>query len=194
MGDCHSQPAQKRNRDCVIKVCISLYPQYQHTDSPNWSLYISITIRWENLVKDQSIFPQVIILWILTTFSVDCVLILLGENWCWSLLGFKGICRCKVTSSLRKQLTFRNARTGFPEKWHLRIKWLQKLHIDDVHYTDLGNTSDWSCQAGNLILPIRSTMQIWVVTRHQNGISALDPQTSFRVESNGSAAKCRLFS
>ena len=42
MGDCHSQPAQKRNRDRVIKVCISLYPQYQHTDCPNWSLYISI--------------------------------------------------------------------------------------------------------------------------------------------------------
>ena len=146
------------------------------------------------MIKDQSSFPQVIILLILTTFSLDCVLIMLRENWCWSLLGFKGICRCKVISSLREQPTFRDATTGLPEKWHPRIKWLQKLHIDDVRYTDLGNASDWSCRAGNLILPIRSTMQIWVVTRHQNGISALDPQTSFRVESNGSAAKCRLFS
>ena len=175
MGGCHSQPAQKQNRDCVIKVCISFYPQYYHTDSPNWSLYISIRISWENLIKDQSIFPQVIILWILTTYFLDCVLILLQENWCWSLLWLKGICRCKVTSSLRKQPTFRDATTGFQEKWHPRIKRLQKLHIDDVHYTDLGNASDWSCRAGNLILPIRSTMQIWVVTRHQNGISALDP-------------------
>ena len=33
-----------------------------------------------NLIKDQSIFPQVIILLILTTYSLDCVLILLrGE-------------------------------------------------------------------------------------------------------------------
>ena len=146
------------------------------------------------MIKDQSIFPQVIILLILTTFSLDCVLIMLRENWCWSLLGFKGICRCKVTSSLREQPTFRDATTRLPEKWHPRIKRLQKLHIDDVRHTDLGNASDWSCRVGNLILPIRSTMQIWVVTRHQNGISALDPQTSFRVESNGSAAKCRLFS
>ena len=100
----------------------------------------------------------------------------------------------KVTSSLTKQPTFHDATTGFPEKWHLRIKWLQKLHIDDIHYIDMGNASDWLCHAGNLILPIRSTMQIWVVTRNQNGISALNPQTSFRVESNGSAAKCGLFS
>ena len=41
------------------------------------------------------------------------------------------------------------------------------------HYTDLG---------------------IYVVTRHQNGISALVSQTSFRGESRGGVAKCRLFS
>ena len=38
-------------------------------------------ISWENLIKDQSIFPQVIILLILTTYSLDCVLVSLGENW-----------------------------------------------------------------------------------------------------------------
>ena len=32
---------------------------------------------------------------------------------------------------------------------------------------DLGNASDWSCRVGNFIQPIRSTTQIWVVTRHQ---------------------------
>ena len=42
--------------------------------------------------------------------------------------------------------------------------------------------------------PIRSTTQIWVVTRHQYGISALVPQTSFRGETSGGGAKCRLFS
>ena len=34
-------------------------------------------------------------------------------------------------------------------------------------YPDLGNASDWSCRVGNFIQPIRSTTQIWVVTRHQ---------------------------
>ena len=51
------------------------------------------------------------------------------------------------------------------------------------HHLDLGSASDWSCRMGNLIQPIRSTTQIWVVTHHQYGISA-----------NGSIAKSQLFS
>ena len=35
------------------------------------------------------------------------------------------------------------------------------------HYPDLGSASDWSYRVGNLFQPIRSTTQIWVVTRHQ---------------------------
>ena len=46
------------------------------------------------------------------------------------------------------------------------------------HYPGLGSASDWSCRVGNLIQPIRSTTQIWVVTRHQYGISVLVSQTS----------------
>ena len=62
-------------------------------------------MSWENLIKDQSIFPFVIILLILMTFSLDCVLIILGENWCWSLLGLKGlISPCALS--------------GFPWDWH----------------------------------------------------------------------------
>ena len=41
--------------------------------------------------------------------------------------------------------------------------------------------------------PIRSTTQIWVVTRHQYGISALVSQTSFGGETSGDVAKGRLF-
>lgn len=41
------------------------------------------------MFKEQSIFPQVIILYILITFSLDFVLMLLGENRYWSLLGLK---------------------------------------------------------------------------------------------------------
>ena len=47
------------------------------------------------------------------------------------------------------------------------------------HYPDLGGVSDWSGCVGNLIQPIRS-------------ISV--SQTSFRRETSGSFAKCRLFS
>ena len=40
----------------------------------------------------------------------------------------------------------------------------------------------------------RVTTQIWVVTRHQYGISALVDQTPFGGEISSSVAKCRLFS
>ena len=40
----------------------------------------------------------------------------------------------------------------------------------------------------------RSTTQIWVVTRHQYGISAFVSQKSFGGETSGSVANCLLFS
>ena len=49
-------------------------------------------------------------------------------------------------------------------------------------------------QISHAARPIRSTTQIWVVTRHQYGISAFVSQTSFGGETSGSVAKCRLFS
>ena len=42
--------------------------------------------------------------------------------------------------------------------------------------------------------PIRSTTQIWIVTRHQYGISPLVSQTLFHGETTSGVAKCRLFS
>ena len=54
--------------------------------------------------------------------------------------------------------------------------------------------SDWLNQISHAARPIRSTTQIWVMTRHQCGISALVSQTSFGGETSGSVAKCRLFS
>ena len=45
----------------------------------------------DNLIKDQSIFSLVIISLILITLSLDQVWISLGENWCWSPLGLKGL-------------------------------------------------------------------------------------------------------
>ena len=57
------------------------------------------------------------------------------------------------------------------------------------HYPDLA--SDWLRQISQAARLIRSSSQIWVVTHHQYGISALFSQTSFCVEI---VAKCCLFS
>ena len=57
-----------------------------------------------------------------------------------------------------------------------------KFHTGDASLP----SSDWSCREGNLFLPIRSTTQFWLVTRHQYGSSAVVLQTS----TSGGVAKC----
>ena len=46
-------------------------------------------------------------------------------------------------------------------------------------YRDVGSASDWLNQISHAAGPTRNTTIIWVVTRHQYGISALVSQTSF---------------
>ena len=94
--------------------------------------------------------------------------------------------------SLRKQPTFGKATTGFPAKWRLR-KEHRNYILMTRHYPDLGSASDWLNQISHAARPIRSTTQIWVVTRHQYGISVLVSQMSFGGETSGSMAKCQLF-
>ena len=63
------------------------------------------------------------------------------------------------------------------------------------HYPDLGSTSDWLKQISLVARPIGSATQIWIVTRHQYGISALVSQTSFCArEISRGVAKYGLFS
>ena len=52
------------------------------------------------------------------------------------------------------------------------------------HYPDLASVFYWQCRERKFLQPIKSSTQIWVVTRHQYGISALVPQTSFRGETS----------
>ena len=94
-----------------------------------------------------------------------------------------------LISSLRKQLTFGDATTGFPTKWRPRNERRNSI-LMTRHFPDLGSASSWSCFVGNLIQPIRSTTQISVVMRHQHGISAFVSQTSFGGEASDSVAKC----
>ena len=54
--------------------------------------------------------------------------------------------------------------------------------IAALNYPDLGIACDWSVREESLLQLITSTAQIWVVTRHQYGISAHVAQTSFSGE------------
>ena len=63
----------------------------------------------------------------------------------------------------------------FPGKWLLR-NGRRNCILITRHYPDFGSASDWSCCVENLLQPIRSTTQIWIVTRHQYGIPAFVSQ------------------
>ena len=61
-----------------------------------------------------------------------------------------------------KQPTFGDATSGFLAKSRLRNESRNSI-LMTRHYPDLGRASDWSCRVRNLIQPIRSTTQIWIV-------------------------------
>ena len=63
-----------------------------------------------------------------------------------------------MESGVRKQLTFGNATTGFPAKWHLRNECRNSI-LMTRHYLDLGSASDWLNQIFQVARPIRSTME-----------------------------------
>ena len=90
----------------------------------------------------------------------------------------KGLWNASNSLSWEKQQTFRDPTTSFPAEWHLRNKCRNSM-LMTCHWPDMGRVSDWTCCAGNLLQPIRNTTQIWVVTRHQYGVSALVSKTSF---------------
>ena len=81
-------------------------------------------------------------------------------------------------TSLRKQLTFCDATTDLQAKRRLRNKRRNSI-LMTRHRSDLGSASDWLKQIFHAARPIRSSTQLWVLTRHQYGISALVSQTSF---------------
>ena len=101
-------------------------------------------------------------------------------------------CIFAICASLRKKPTFRNTTTGFPSKWWVRNEGRNSLLMTH-HYPYLGGASDKSCCIGNLLQPIRSTTQIWVVWHCQYGTFTLFSQTSFLGETSGGIAKGHLF-
>ena len=84
--------------------------------------------------------------------------------------------------SLGKQSTFRGATTGthwFPREMTSE-KRVRNSILGTCHYPVLGSATDWLKKIFHAARPTTSTTQMWVVTRHQYGISALVSQTSFR--------------
>ena len=75
--------------------------------------------------------------------------------------------------------------------WH--PVWPEKTAEISRRHTGLPRNDGWETSAD---IPYwwRVTTQIWIVSRHQYGISALVSQTSFRGEISGDVAKCQLFS
>ena len=71
---------------------------------------------------------------------------------------------------------------------------MQNSMLMACHYPNLGSACDWLCYKGNLLQSIESTTQIWVVVRHQYGISAVVAQMSIREETSSGVAKCGPFS
>ena len=61
------------------------------------------------------------------------------------------------------------------------------------HFPALGSATDWLKQISIAAQPIRSTTQLWVVTRHEYGIYALVPQSSFLVQTSGGVANVGRF-
>ena len=100
--------------------------------------------------------------------------------------------RPKFVPSVSKQPTFCDTTSGFPAKWRLRNEGRNSI-LMTRHFLDLGSDSDWLREFSHSARPSRSTAQIWVVTRHRFGTSALVSQTSFRGKTSGSVAEFRGF-
>ena len=85
---------------------------------------------------------------------------------------------------------------AFPDAASLRRRYFSEgeKRRPEMRLLFAGYTSDWLKQISLVVRPIRDTTQTWLVTRHQSGISALVPWTSFRGETSDGVAKCRLFS
>ena len=78
----------------------------------------------------------------------------------------------KPFCSLREESTFPDAITGFPTTWRPTNGRSNSIRMTR-HYPDLGSGSVWLKQISYPDRTIRSTTRIWVVTRHQWGISSL---------------------
>ena len=83
----------------------------------------------------------------------------------------------------------------------LHLQWKDFQSIGDGGIIPVRIKEDNSCgnnysvkQISLPVQPIKSTTQIWLVTRHQYGIVVLVSQASFRDETSDGGEKCRVIS
>ena len=89
---------------------LTFKPQYPHTNSPNWSPYISLKDELREFDKRSRHFYSGDHVINSHNLSVDSVWILLGENWSWSLLGLKGLNKWMLGLSAKKWGLWRGGR------------------------------------------------------------------------------------
>ena len=117
-----------------------LHIQILQTDLHTFPLRIS----WENLIKHQGIFSFVIILYILTTLSLDNVWILLGENCCWSLLGLKGLNEPSLTMQRGKRII---SGIQAQHRYSYCMQWFGVKSRSTVVFLIVTITKCWRCKS-----------------------------------------------
>ena len=94
----------------------------------------------------------------------------------WVEGSFMHISRCHEIFKFVRKTSLRKQPISWHHHWFpletMSEERAQKFHTDDVSLPRSGSASKWSCRVANLLQPIRSVSQIWVVVRHQYGISA----------------------
>ena len=116
--------------------------------------------------------------------TLDVLHCLLESNFVTSLTLIKCLIKGNFSLPSKNRMAFHNTTTGFPTKWYLRNCWINSILLT-CHYPELSSASDCSCNMGNLLLSIRSNIQIREVTCHHTSLSR---------ETSGRVAKCWVFS
>lgn len=116
--------------------------------------------------------------------TLDVLHCLLESNFVTSLTQIKCLIKGNFSLPSKNRMAFHNTTTGFPTKWYLRNCWINSILLT-CHYPELSSASDCSCDKGNLLLSIRSNIQIREVTCHHASLCR---------ETSGRVAKCWVFS
>ena len=118
-GGCGFDSQGRINTQVLNPSSPNIHIQILHTDFQTFPKRIS----WESLLTDQSIFSFVIILLTLITISLGNIWILLGENWCWSLLGLKGLKWLRNEgTAFALQIARPSCSSADHEKWRPRLQ------------------------------------------------------------------------
>lgn len=116
--------------------------------------------------------------------TLDVLHCLLESNFVTSLTQIKCLIKGNFSLPSKNRMAFHNTTTGFLTKWYLWNCWINSILLT-CHYPELSSASDCSCNMGNLLLSIRSNIQIREVTCHHASLSR---------ETSGRVAKCWVFS